>query len=231
MSEWNPTGTYQYRWFQEFTLPTWRSLLLPHLGRVNAYLEIGVSEALSFRWVLEHLKPADADGVDPYWPARQFGDHPREAQQRKQRAIDNLMLWGGEVFAGDYDVTFRKGEPGEYQCATLSFKSSEQFLVDAGPSAEYYDLIYIDGNHNASDALLDVVLSWRLLKTGGVMIVDDVDQRYRGNRPRAWHAADAFERCFDSLFDTLYKTHRQFAYRKIERRRKGSPPGLVIAQS
>jgi predicted O-methyltransferase YrrM len=36
-----------------------------------------------------------------------------------------------------------------------------------------FDMIYIDGSHQASDVLCDAVLSFRLLKIGGVMIFDD----------------------------------------------------------
>lgn len=36
-----------------------------------------------------------------------------------------------------------------------------------------YDLIYVDGSHNAADTLADIVLCWFLLKVGGIMIIDD----------------------------------------------------------
>lgn len=36
-----------------------------------------------------------------------------------------------------------------------------------------YDIIYIDGSHLASDVLEDAVLSWRLLKPGGIIVFDD----------------------------------------------------------
>ena len=35
------------------------------------------------------------------------------------------------------------------------------------------DLIYIDGSHTSDDVLQDIVLSWNLLKTGGVILLDD----------------------------------------------------------
>ena len=38
-----------------------------------------------------------------------------------------------------------------------------------------YDIAYVDGSHLPHDALSDVVLSWRLLKEGGLLIVDDFD--------------------------------------------------------
>lgn len=37
----------------------------------------------------------------------------------------------------------------------------------------YYDFIYIDGNHNAHFVLIDMCMSWKILKKGGVMICDD----------------------------------------------------------
>ncbi|WP_261219975.1 class I SAM-dependent methyltransferase [Ancylothrix sp. D3o] len=38
-----------------------------------------------------------------------------------------------------------------------------------------YDFIYIDGSHLACDVLADAVLSWPILKLGGLMIFDDYD--------------------------------------------------------
>ncbi|MDT9178067.1 MAG: tetratricopeptide repeat protein [Limnospira sp. PMC 1291.21] len=40
-------------------------------------------------------------------------------------------------------------------------------------AADYYDLIYIDGCHLATVAFRDALLSWRLLKVGGMAIFDD----------------------------------------------------------
>ena len=36
-----------------------------------------------------------------------------------------------------------------------------------------YDIVYIDGSHAAPDVIVDTVLSWQLLKKGGIMIFDD----------------------------------------------------------
>jgi len=38
---------------------------------------------------------------------------------------------------------------------------------------DYYDFIYVDGSHQASDVLEDAVLAFPLLKEGGIMIFDD----------------------------------------------------------
>jgi predicted O-methyltransferase YrrM len=38
-----------------------------------------------------------------------------------------------------------------------------------------FDIIYIDGSHAADDVLSDAVLSWELLKVGGILIFDDYE--------------------------------------------------------
>src|SRR6185295_5923045 len=36
-----------------------------------------------------------------------------------------------------------------------------------------YDFAYIDGSHTSKDTLIDAVLTWDLLKPGGIIIIDD----------------------------------------------------------
>lgn len=57
------------------------------------------------------------------------------------------------------NVNFIKGR--SYNVLTFAFKEK---------SADY---IYIDGSHLAIDVLSDAVLSWSLLKDGGILIFDD----------------------------------------------------------
>ena len=49
---------------------------------------------------------------------------------------------------------------------------------------ETYDIIYIDGSHATSDVLEDAVLSYRLLKPGGLLIFDDYHWAGRSIRGR-----------------------------------------------
>lgn len=51
----------------------------------------------------------------------------------------------------------------------------KDFSFNALPSLKrnYFDFIYIDGSHHASCVLEDAVLSWRLLKDGGILLFDD----------------------------------------------------------
>lgn len=50
-------------------------------------------------------------------------------------------------------------------------------LIDEGVQAEF---IYIDGDHRAHSVLEDLVLSWQLLKVGGVILCDDsIDWKFK----------------------------------------------------
>ena len=46
-------------------------------------------------------------------------------------------------------------------------------LTHQGKSNAFADFIYIDGSHLAIDVMQDAVLSWYLLKDGGILIFDD----------------------------------------------------------
>lgn len=49
--------------------------------------------------------------------------------------------------------------------------NSQQILPTLAPNS--YDILYIDGSHLADDVEQDALLSWNLLKVGGVVIFDD----------------------------------------------------------
>lgn len=55
----------------------------------------------------------------------------------------------------------------------LKQNSSSALIQLLSTGETQYDLIYIDGSHTAPDVLLDAVLAFRLLRVGGVMIMDD----------------------------------------------------------
>lgn len=79
-----------------------------------------------------------------------------------------------------------------------------------------YDFIYIDGSHVAKDVLLDAVLSWDLLKVGGIIIFDDyrwqVDRYLPWRRPKI--AIDAFLHVFEPYVEVVHKEYQVVARKK-----------------
>jgi len=81
-----------------------------------------------------------------------------------------------------------------------------------------YNFVYIDGSHVAKDVLLDAVLSWDLLKAGGIIIFDDYQWRVKDHKPwaRPQIAIDAFLQVFEPYIELRHKEY-QVVVRKKEK--------------
>jgi predicted O-methyltransferase YrrM len=52
---------------------------------------------------------------------------------------------------------------------------SQNILPKLVARNELFDFIYIDGMHNASHCLKDIIYSWDLLKVDGILLIDDYE--------------------------------------------------------
>jgi hypothetical protein len=75
----------------------------------------------------------------------------------------------------DHNVSVARGKTPHPANIHKIKKYSNHGLPDLMASGKYgfFDLIYIDGSHQAPDVLTDAVMSFQLLRVGGVMIFDD----------------------------------------------------------
>ena len=73
-----------------------------------------------------------------------------------------------------------------------------------GLTPEFFDVIYVDGSHAEDDTLMDLVLSYGLLKKGGFLLVDD----YHGGDPGVKLAVDAFTSAFSSKVKCVLKEYQ-----------------------
>lgn len=105
-------------------------------------------------------------------------------------------LHGGEAYNGDVTTIEQR-----FDAATAGFGERVRKLrarsvpaLDAlGQEGRTYDIVYVDGSHYHDDILVDSLLAWPLLKTGGLMMWDD----YRGGlqwtrREKPRHAIETF---------------------------------------
>lgn len=147
-------------------LPTFEQALSSYKGKPDVrYLEIGVFEGASLIWVLENILTHSSS-----------------------------MATGIDTFGGDLLPRFSHN-------LKLSGSADKVKVVKGSSQVElrylpldYFDIIYIDGSHETKDVLTDAVLSWGLLKRGGIMIFDDYLRETAEEAPKA--AIDSFLTCF-----------------------------------
>lgn len=171
-------------WFTA-NVSVWATALKEFQGKPNvSYLEVGSWEGRSLLWVLDNvlthptsrLTAIDPLLDDPGWP---------QSKDIKGTLFSNIKLSGQEsrvsVIVGYSQTELRK------------------------LPQESYEIIYIDGSHTSADTLEDLVLSSRLLKPGGLLIMDDYQHyplRRTFDRPK--FAMDAFHACFKDQFDVIH---------------------------
>jgi hypothetical protein len=175
-----PGHKFQFtrQWFLNRNLSAFRELILPEwAGKPIKYLEIGVFEGMSMVWMLQRVlthPDARAVGVDPWLMTTKIG--PDQMDDIRERAFDNTEPWRcpGPGWSSPPDAkskcTLIRGNSAEV--LRLMLRNRHGYM---GIKAESVDLCMVDGDHNALGVLDDCRLVWRLLKTGGCMICDDVE--------------------------------------------------------
>jgi hypothetical protein len=200
-----PRGDTAYRHRYEFTsdwftrnIPVWEQAMSPYRGRAGVrYLEVGVFEGRALLWMLEHVL------TDP---------------TSRATAID--------ISSGDYEGRYRSNlEHAGCGGKVTTLKAPSRAALRELPR-ESFDIAYIDGSHATADVLEDAVLSWQVLKPGGLLIFDDyrwIGSLHAGHAREAasdWPkpAIDAFCRCFRGKFDVVHN-----GYQLILGKRAGAP--------
>lgn len=164
------THNFQFtrNWFRTRNLPTFRTQVLPvWAGRPLRYLEIGVFEAQSMVWMMQNVvtHPASrAVGIDPWLLTTKLDAEFMELVG--QRAMHNT-------------------EPFRERCQLIRGSSAEVLRRMlhrggfAGISKDSVDICMIDGDHNRLAVLDDARLCVQLVKTGGWILFDDVENDHK----------------------------------------------------
>jgi len=162
---------------------------------------------------LEALEIGCFDGRSSCW----FMDHILDGSGSCITCIDHFL--GGKDHNGLIDMTttesrFRSNISPYGDRVRLLKGLSSEVLTSAviGPC----DFIYVDGSHESADVLEDAVLSWPMLKHGGIMIFDDYQwglERPPDQRPGI--GIDSFLSAYRGKLTIIDKGY-QMAVRKTE---------------
>jgi len=152
-------------------------------------------------------------GANLFSVDKTYGQHP----ESKLHCIDP---WE------DYDEypEYKNEQPSIYEAFTANLESSgckDKITVHRGysnvviPTLEdnFFDIIYIDGNHEPEYVLEDAVLSFRKLKKDGIMIFDDYGW---GGPDLTQRGIDAFMSGYHKRIERLGEKNSQVFIKKIK---------------
>ena len=135
-------------WFSAYAKPNFERFLIPLAGVDNlTFLQLGAYTGDASLWILDNIKSLMLIDVDT-WEGSDEEVHKNINFSQVERAYDKKV--GGRTVK-------HKG-------------TSVDYLVK---SLFNYDFVYVDADHTAASALLDGELSWRDLKSGGLLAFDD----------------------------------------------------------
>jgi hypothetical protein len=182
------------QWFEQ-TKAVW-DYLIPKF-RPLKILEIGSFEGRSICYVIEKLAgmpDLEIHCVDTWTGgAEHQADGPAsyDMQSVEQRFHHNVQV-AIDRSKSKINIKIHKG------CSDLVLSK----LIADG-NADYFDLIYVDGSHQAPDVLSDAVMGFKLLKKNGIIIFDDY--LWGDNRAADFDVLNCPKIAIDSFVNIYYK--------------------------
>ena len=166
---------------------SWTRLFTGLADRPLRFLEIGSFEGRSTVWFLENILR-----------------HP-------ESTITCIDIFSQDSWDLRFDHNIRVSQSAA-KVRKLKGRSADRLLELTG---QRFDIIYIDGSHDAADVLLDATLSWPLLAPGGILLFDDYGwdpEKPASERPQL--AVDLFLEAMQGQLELLRKNY-QVAVRKL----------------
>jgi len=177
---------FTYDWFLNHG-SIWIKYIDKLIGKENLnFLEIGSFEGRSALWLLDNILTHQSSKITclDLFPKVLLG---KDNSKQKQIFLDNTKEYTDKIILidGVSQVNLRKLKVG------------------------FYDFVYIDGSHLAPDVLEDAVLSFRLIKKGGIIIFDDYlwgEGKATIDKPKI--AVDSFLSVYSNRCKVLYKGYQ-----------------------
>jgi methyltransferase family protein len=163
----------------------------------DACAEIGVWKG-DFSEQIISREPRELHLIDPWrfqskFPGRLYGGVAAKSQQDMDAICESVA----RRFTGN---------------PTVKIQRSESIAAAAAFADQYFDWVYVDGDHSFDAALADLVVWYPKVKSAGFLCVDDLNWRDEMNRLAVGQACEKF------IADRGIKTARvvgdQFIIRK-----------------
>jgi hypothetical protein len=182
MTSLQPSESNYPNWFRLYAEGYFKDLLKDFKGKPNlAFMQIGAFTGDATVWLVNNILTD------------------------KSSVLIDVDTWQGSDEEVHHKMDFSDVEK-VYDHRTMTMDNvikvkmtSIEFLTTA-EDKDYYDFIYIDGDHTADAVFKDASLAWRALKPGGIMAFDDYE--WEPQLPMHLRPQPAID-----LFLTLMKDH------------------------
>lgn len=181
-------STFSQDWFSH-NIVLWEQYIVPHLKSVDypKVLEIGAFEGRSSVWLLQNVPTLRLTVIDPW----NFTANASDETFSRFRSNISPYIDRVEICRGKSELA-------------RSFTSNQ------------FDAVYVDGEHTSAAVLHDAVISYELLKVGGLLIFDDYlggDKSIMYPKP----AVDFFQDAYTALHKIeLISDGYQRIYKKLD---------------
>lgn len=147
-------------WFEHAARQNWDTII-PNLDP-HRVLEIGSYEGASATYLINSI--ASRHDLEIHCVDTWTGgiEHDSSSMNYVERRFDNNISAALAATTATVDFHKHVGTSDDILCNLLS-----------RGYRNYFDFIYIDGSHQAPDVMCDAVLSFRLLRVGGIIAFDD----------------------------------------------------------
>ena len=164
-------------------------LLSEFKGKPCMFLEIGSFEGMSTIWMLENILTEERSQIF---------------------CIDAWAEWTGDAFVRFVSNINKTGFRDKVRI--VKGDSSEELRIFPN---DYFDFIYVDGNHDEKAVIKDAIGSFRVLKKGGIIAFDDylLGIRYPnsyGSKAMNGSAKKAIDYFIETFKDELDVIHNDY---------------------
>jgi predicted O-methyltransferase YrrM len=145
--------------FFSHNLLHWQALLAPLAGQPRLrFLEVGSWEGRSTCWLLDHILTDDSSNIVC---VDTFEGSPEHHATEMAAFVASVE----ERFNHNTRQALRQGR-------VIKQKGTSQTVLRHLPLG-HFDVAYIDASHTGCDVLEDAMLTWRLVKPGGLIVFND----------------------------------------------------------
>ena len=197
-------------WFTKVAEDNWK-ILIPQVNPKKV-LEIGSYEGAATSFIINNVNDCEEIFCIDTWEGG--------VEHGKMDAKSISMKHVEKRFDKNIEIAIKEAKS-NVNIKKIKARSDDALinLLSEGKK-NYFDFIYVDGSHQAPDVLLDAILSFRLLRVGGVIAFDDYlwsEELESGRDPLRCQkpAIDAFTNLYLRKIDILSAPLYQMYVTKI----------------